>query len=101
MARFVAAVASCLMVLAGCVTMEERYAPDEGRAYALNCGAALGAWSNCYMAAGEACAGAGYRTFDRPSQNVPLASANGNASAYAVSAVNTNERTTLIACKAR
>lgn len=89
----VAVAAACVMALAACTAVQQRYAPDEGRTYALNCSGTDRDWDMCYTAAGEACGAAGYDDLDRSSGDVVLAAGG--------SAVKTNERTMLIACKVK
>jgi hypothetical protein len=55
----------------------------------------------CYTAAGEACGAGGYNVLDRSGEDVALAAAGGNSSGHGGSAVKTNERTMLIACKVK
>lgn len=62
MNRFVAPVLLSL-ILAGCVTVHESYAPDGRRAYTLNCTAKY--WDDCLSRAGEICGSAGYDVFQR------------------------------------
>jgi len=95
------AAATCVMVLAACTAVQQRYAPDEGRSYALNCSGTDRDWNMCYTAAGEACGAAGYDILHRSSEDVVLAAAGGNSSGHGGSAVETNERTVLIACKVK
>ena len=97
----VAAAATGVMVLAACATVHERYAPDEGRAYALNCSGTAPGWDKCYTAAGEACGAAGYDILDRSSEDVGMAAEGGDSSGSGGLAVTTSERTMLIACKVK
>ena len=97
----VAVAASCVMALAACTAVQQRYAPDEGRSYALNCSGTDRDWDMCYTAAGEACGAGGYNVLDRSGEDVALAAAGGNSSGHGGSAVKTNERTMLIACKVK
>jgi len=97
----VAAAATCVAVLTGCTAVQQRYAPDDVRSYALNCS---GTGRNCkltYTAANEACGAAGYDIRDRSSEDVAMAAAGSNSSGYGGSAVKTNERTMRIACKVK
>ena len=65
-----AAAAACVMVLAACTAVQQRYAPDEGRSYALNCSGTEREWNMCYTAAVKACGAAGYDILDRSSEDV-------------------------------
>jgi hypothetical protein len=51
------------------------------------------------MAAGEICGALGYDIFDRSSEGMAAFSAGGNQNTYAATAIKTNERSMLIACK--
>jgi len=96
----VAVAASCVVALAACTAVQQRYAPDEGRSYALNCSGTDRDWNMCYTS-GEACGAAGYNVLDRSGEDVVLAAAGRNSSGHGGSAVKTNERTILIACKVK
>jgi hypothetical protein len=88
-------------VLAACATVHESYSPDGRKAYALNCSGTARGWDKCYSAAGNICGMAGYDVLDRSSEDVGFASAGGTNRAFGASAVKTNERSMLIACKVR
>jgi hypothetical protein len=90
-------------MLCACATVRETYAPDGRKAYSLNCSGTARGWDKCYSAAGELCKGAGYDILDRSSEDASFASASGSANANGASAsgsaVKTNERSMVIACK--
>jgi subtilisin family serine protease len=92
------AVLLCVM-MAGCATVRESYAPDGRKAFALNCSGTARGWDKCYSAAGEQCGAAGYDILDRNSEDKSVATAAGNNSGFGASGVRTKERTMLIACK--
>lgn len=97
------AIATLLLVMTGCATVHETYAPDGRKAYALNCSGTARGWDKCLDAAGEKCGDEGYDILERSTEDV--ASIGGGSSASMTSAssgfygVKTNERSMLIACK--
>lgn len=95
--RALSAILTVTLFLPGCATVHESYAPDGRKAYALNCSGTARGWDKCYTAAGEICSTRGYDILDRNTEDVGIATASGNSAA----AVKTNERTMLIACKAK
>jgi hypothetical protein len=98
--HFVTALASTLLV-AACATVHESYAPDGRKAYTLNCSGTARGWDKCYSAAGNICSAAGYDVLDRSDEDVGFASAGGSNRSFGASAVKTNERSMLVACKVR
>ena len=90
-------------LLGACATVKETYAPDGRKAYSLNCSGTARGWDKCYSAAGELCKEAGYDILDRNSEDASFASvssnANANGGSASGSAVKTNERSMVIACK--
>ncbi len=92
-------VALAFALLSGCATVRESYAPDGRKAFALNCSGTARGWDKCYAAAGEKCGSLGYDILDRNTEDAKFASAGGNSSGFGASAVQTAERTMLIACK--
>jgi hypothetical protein len=95
------------VVLSGCATVRESYAPDGRKAYALNCSGTARGWDKCFSAAGEICGANGYDVLDRNSESQVTgsygSSANVNSSGGSASSGGfigkTNERTMLVACK--
>jgi hypothetical protein len=85
------------MILTGCATVRESYAPDGRKAYALNCSGTARGWDKCYSAAGEICAAQGYDILDRNSEDMAAI----GGSYQGAFGAKTNERTMLIACKAK
>jgi len=94
-----AALAFTLLILGGCATVHQKYAPDGRKAYTLNCSGLARGWDKCLSAAGEICSSSGYDILDRSSEDVALASAGGNSSGGSAFAAKTNERSMLVACK--
>lgn len=90
-------------LLSACATVKETYAPDGRKAYSLNCSGTARGWDKCYSAAGELCKEAGYDILDRSSEDASFASVAGSANrtggSVSGSAVKTNERSMVIACK--
>ncbi len=89
-----------LIGLASCATVKETYSPDGRKAYTLNCSGTARGWDKCYSAAGELCKSAGYDVLDRTSEDVSHASVAGGSGGFGGSAVKTNERSMVVACKA-
>lgn len=94
---------SALALLNACATVKETYSPDGRKAYTLNCSGTARGWDKCYAAAGELCKESGYDILDRNTEDVSVAaiaaSANSSGGSAGGSAVKTNERTMLVACK--
>jgi len=99
MKRIMLAVPVVALALASCATVKETYSADGRKAYTLNCSGTARGWDKCYASAGEICKAAGYDILDRSSEDVSRASVAGNSSGYGGSAVKTNERSMVIACK--
>lgn len=91
--------AAALLVVSGCATVHETYAPDGRKAYSLNCSGTARGWDKCLSAAGERCGTAGYDILDRSSEDVAFGGAGANASGGSAFVTKTNERSMLIACK--
>lgn len=90
----------CLMsLLSACATVKETYSTDGRKGYTLNCSGTGRGWDKCFSAAGEICKDKGYDILDRSSEETARAAVGGNAYGYGGSAVRTQERTMLIACK--
>ncbi len=94
---------SVSLLLSACATVKETYAPDGRKAYSLNCSGTARGWDKCYSAAGELCKEAGYDILDRSSEDASFASVAGSTNrtggSVSGSAVKTNERSMVIACK--
>ena len=95
----VGAILVASLITSGCATVRESYAPDGRKAYALNCSGLARCWDKCQASAGEICGASGYDVLDRSSEDASIASAGGNRTSFGASAVKTNERSMLIACK--
>lgn len=87
------------IVLVGCATVKETYAPDGRKAYTLNCSGLARGWDKCFSAAGEICKSAGYDILDRSSEGISVASFGGSSASFGGSAASSNERSMVIACK--
>jgi hypothetical protein len=85
--------------LVACATVKETYAPDGRKAYTLNCSGLARGWDKCFKAAGDICQAAGYDVLDRISEDKSSASVGGSNGSFGGSAVKTNERSMVIACK--
>jgi hypothetical protein len=96
----VGAMIAALLLMAGCATVHQTYAPGGRKAYTLNCSGLARGWDKCMSAAGELCASAGYDILDRSDEDASVASAGGNTSGFSAFAAKTNERSMLVACKA-
>jgi hypothetical protein len=81
-----------VMLVAGCATVHQTYAPDGRNAYSLNCSGTARGWDKCMSAAGELCAAAGYDILDRSSEGASFGGAGANTSEASAFAVKTNER---------
>ncbi len=91
--------ALCAVMLTGCATVRDTYAPDGRKAHALNCSGKFRGWDKCYSAAGDLCKGAGYDILDRTGESTGFASVGGSGGSFGGSAVQTTERTMVVACK--
>ncbi|MEW6099101.1 MAG: hypothetical protein AB1666_07935 [Pseudomonadota bacterium] len=96
-------VLSVAVALGACATVRETHAPDGRKAYSLNCSGTARGWDKCYSAAGELCKSAGYDILSRSSENTSFASVGGGfnrgTGGFGGSAVTTQERSMVIACK--
>ncbi len=93
---------SITALVSACATVKETYSHDGRRAYTLNCSGTARGWDKCYSAAGDLCKEAGYDIIDRTSEDTSTASVSGNANGNASgTAVKTNERSMVIACKSK
>ena len=95
----IVAIASVVLVLGASATVKETYAPDGRKAYTLNCSGTARGWDKCYAAAGDLCKAAGYDVLSRNTEDVSLASVGGGGGSFGGSAVKTNERFMVVACK--
>lgn len=90
-------------LLGACATVKETYSSDGRKAFTLNCSGTARGWDKCYAAAGELCKESGYDILDHSSEDVSVAAAVGTAnisgSTIGGSAVKTNERSMMVACK--
>ena len=91
-------------LLGACATVKETYAPDGRKAYTLNCSGTARGWDKCYASAGEQCKEFGYDILDRSSEEMSAAAVGGSVNSsgsgsFGGSAVKTNERTMVVACK--
>lgn len=93
------AITACLaiMMIMGCATVRESYAPDGRKAYALNCSGTARGWDKCYSSAGEICGTRGYDILDRNSEDMAAI----GGSFQGAFGAKTNERAMLIACKVK
>jgi hypothetical protein len=87
------------LVAGGCATERHSYAPDGRKAYSLNCSGLARGWDKCFSAAGNICGKSGYDVLDRTGESAEMASAGGGGGGWGASAVKTNERSMLVACK--
>lgn len=83
------------IALAACATVNNTYAPDGKKAYALNCSGAARGWDKCQQAAGNICGDAGYKVLEKSTENNSSLGAN----QYAIFAQQNHERSMLIECK--
>jgi hypothetical protein len=84
-----------VLLISGCASVQQTYAPDGRKAYALNCSGLARGWDKCQQAAGEICGSAGYDVVDRASED--LATVSGDE--FSFGGAKTQERSMLIACK--
>ncbi len=88
----------CLIV-AGCATTRQSYAPDGRKAYTLNCSGLARGWDKCFSAAGNLCGARGYDVLDRSDESAEMGSVGGNSNGFGGSWAKTNERSMVVACK--
>lgn len=86
-------------LLSACATVKDTYSADGRKAYTLNCSGVARGWDKCYAAAGELCKTSGYDILDRNSEDMSVAGVSGSANSFSGSAIKTNERSMVIACK--
>ncbi|WP_081075645.1 hypothetical protein [Burkholderia stagnalis] len=90
----------CLcVVLAGCATVHESYAPDGRKAYTLNCSGLARGWDKCFQAAGELCNSAGYDVIDRTGEDASTIGGGASPGGVGFFGAHTQERAMVIACK--
>ncbi len=84
-----------LTTLTACASVQDTYAPDGRKAYALNCSGLARGWDKCQQAAGQICGAKGYDILDRISEDMQTIGA-GTTDAFGAKSA---ERSMLIACK--
>lgn len=84
-----------LAALAGCASVNETYAPDGRKAYALNCSGTARGWDKCLSAAGDLCGAQGYDVLDRNGENMAIIGGGNNG----FLGTQTAERSMVIACR--
>jgi len=87
------------LLVSGCETVKETYAPDGRKAYALNCSGLTRGWDKCRKAAGDICGLAGYDILDQVSEDSSFSREKTGVSGGLSHSIKTNERSMLIACK--
>jgi hypothetical protein len=90
-----------LLAFSSCATVHETYAPDGRKAYTLNCSGLARGWDKCLSAAGELCGASGYDILDRSDEPTAVFGAGASATGASAFAAHTQERSMLVACKAR
>lgn len=83
------------LILTGCATSKQTYAPDGSNAYSLDCSGTARNWGMCYEKAGELCKEKGYTVVAGGSDSDATMIAT-NQGAFASSK---NNRSMLIKCK--
>jgi hypothetical protein len=86
------------LVISGCATVKDTYAPDGRKAYALNCSGLTRGWDKCRKAAGDICGSVGYDILDQVSEDSSLSREMSGGLSHSI---KTNERSMLIACKVK
>lgn len=89
------------LLIIGCATKRETYAPDGRKAYALNCSGLARGWDKCQTAAGELCGAAGYDILDRVSEDMAASGASATPTSFSAAGAKSNERSMLIACRTK
>lgn len=89
----------CAIILAGCASVNDTYAPDGRKAYALNCSGHARGWDKCMKAAGDLCGSAGYDILDRGSEDSAIMIAGVNGQNGNAVGGRSSERSMLVACK--
>lgn len=84
-----------LLLLTGCATSTQTYAPDGGQAHSINCSGAALNWGMCYEKAGSLCKERGYEVVGGGSDAVGSLAVN-NGSAVGVRG---STRSMVIKCK--
>jgi hypothetical protein len=84
-----------LLLLTGCATSTQTYAPDGGQAHSINCSGAALTWGMCYEKAGSICKERGYDVVGGGSDANGIVTAN-NGSAVGVRG---STRSMVIKCK--
>ena len=87
------------LLVSGCATIRETYAPDGRKAYALNCSGLTRGWDKCRKAAGDICGSTGYDILDQSSEDSSFSREKSGASGELSHSIKTNKRSMLIACK--
>ena len=82
------------LVLCGCATSSQTYAPDGRVAYSLNCSGLALTWGSCLEKAGSICAAQGYDIISATSDRGAIANVN-DANAFAGTTIS---RSMLISC---
>jgi hypothetical protein len=90
---------SIAVLLTGCATVHDTYAPDGRKAYALNCSGLARGWDKCLSAAGDICGAQGYDILDRSDEPMAVGSAASSNGTSGAGYAQTNERSMLVACK--
>lgn len=88
-----------VLVIAGCASTRQAYAPDGRKAYTLNCTGMARGWDKCYSAAGNICGSRGYDITDRTGEDAEVGAASGNGNSFSSFHGRTQERSMVIACK--
>jgi len=83
------------IVVLGCATVHDTYAPDGRKAYTLNCSGFARGWDKCFEAAGNLCGAAGYNVVHRSDE--AAAALGGGPSGFFGG--KTNERAMVVECK--
>jgi hypothetical protein len=87
------------LVISGCATVKETYAPDGRKAYTLNCSGLTRGWDKCRKAAGDICGSVGYDILDQSNEESSFSREKAGVSGELSHSIKTNKRSMLIACK--
>ena len=90
---------SISLLLSGCASVSETYAPDGSKAYALNCSGTARDWGLCYEEAGNICKERGYNVVTMNGEQGSQASGFSNTEMAAIQSSSLHFRTMTIACK--
>jgi hypothetical protein len=88
-----------LVLLAGCASSNQTYAPDGSVAHSLNCSGTARNWGMCYEKAGEICGSSGYDVVQKSGEQGATVSGSSSGTSSGVYGSTLHFRTMTISCK--